>query len=157
MYWVSDGDSIWVDLDGDGESDEEVRYLLIDTPERTECYSDEAKDRNIELVYGKTIGLERDLDDRDHYGRLLRYVWVDGQDVGGLLLREGYARVEWIWYGEVMHLPQYLAFQDLALAEGRGIWGECDIPTPTTIPTPTRTPSAAAAPAAVSARATIVR
>jgi len=155
--WVSDGDSIWVDLDGDGESDEEVRYILIDTPEREECYSDEARDRNIELVYGKTIGLETDLDERDYRGRLLRYVWVDGQDVGGVLLREGYGRVEWIWYGEVRHLPQYLAFQDQAIAEGIGMWGVCDYPTPTQIPTPTRTPLAADATAAVIARATTVR
>lgn len=154
---VSDGDSIWVDLDGDGESDERVRYLLIDAPERGECYSDQARDRNIELVYGKKIGLEMDIEDRDSYDRLLRYVWVDGQDVGGVLLREGYGRVEWIWHGNARHLPGYLDFQDQAIAEGIGMWGVCDYPTPTQIPMATGTPVAAAAPAVVLALAAKVR
>ena len=132
---VSDGDSIWVDLDGDGDSDERVRYLLVDTPERGECYYDEARERSIELVYGETIGLEMDIEDRDSYDRLLRYVWVDGQDVGGVLLREGYGRVEGIRHGNVMYLPEYLGFQEQAIAEVTGIWGVCDYPTPTPIPT----------------------
>ena len=131
--WVNDVDGFWIDTDGDGESDERVRYLLIDSTERYECYSDEAKQRNTELVFGKTIGLEFDTTNRGIYGRLLRYVWVDDVCVNALLVREGYAKVAYIWENR-RHLEWYLHEQDLALAENAGMWGSCPYPTPTPYP-----------------------
>ncbi len=68
------------------------------------------------------------------------------QDVGGVLTREGCGKVAYIFYGNVRHLPRYLALQDHTLAEGAGMWGVCDYPTPTLISPPTNTPWPSATP-----------
>ena len=126
---VIDGDTIEL------EDGERVRYVLADTREvffGAECYGPEATQRNRELVDGRVIGLQVDRSERDRWGRLLRYVWVDGQDVGTVLIREGYARVA--IYDDTRHLCWYLELQDAALAEGAGMWGSCEYPTPTPYP-----------------------
>ena len=82
---VVDGDTL--DLD----NGERVRLVGIDTPENGQCGADEATFVLIALTLNKTITLEPSDEDRDEYGRLLRYVLVDGVDVGGQLLAQGYA------------------------------------------------------------------
>ena len=60
---IVDGDTVWVDFDGDGLGDAKVRYLGIDTPETyfgVECYGPEAKERNRELVDSQRVALQRD-------------------------------------------------------------------------------------------------
>jgi len=80
---VIDGDTVWVDLDGDGAGDAKVRYIGIDTPETTfgkhDCYGAEATERNRTLVGGRRVALEKDVSETDDYEGLLRYVYlVDG-------------------------------------------------------------------------------
>ena len=42
---------------------------------------------------GKNVWLERGVSEADRYGRLLRYVWLDGDTtVNAVLVAEGYAR-----------------------------------------------------------------
>jgi len=55
-----------------------VRLLGIDATEKGQYYHDEAANRLKQLVEGKKVVLEKDVTDRDRYGRLLRYVYVDG-------------------------------------------------------------------------------
>ena len=130
---VSDGDTIRVDLDDCPLEGVRVRYVLVDTPERGQCYWAEARDRNRELVEGRRIGLERDASEWDSWGRLLRYPWAaDSGDVGAVLIREGLGRVA--IYDDTRHLCQYLELQELAIAEDAGIWGACQYPTPTPYP-----------------------
>ena len=64
---VIDGDTIWVDLDGNFTSDVKVRYLAIDTPEMNanDCYKYEARERNRELVDAQPLALHRDTSDTD--------------------------------------------------------------------------------------------
>lgn len=69
-----------------------MRYIGIDTPEKGEFYYEEATRANRELVEGKKVRLERDVSERDKYGRLLRYVYVNGVFVNAELVRQGYAR-----------------------------------------------------------------
>lgn len=98
---VQEGISVASVIDGDTiilENGEKVRYIGIDTPEYnfenkevSECFSEEARKRNQELVEGKKVLLQKDVSERDGYGRLLRYVFVDGVFVNKLLLEEGYA------------------------------------------------------------------
>ena len=89
---VVDGDTIQL---SDGRK---VRYIGIDTPETVhpskavECYGQEASVKNKELVLGKTVGLEKDVSDTDRYGRLLRYVYLDGIMINDLLVKEGFAK-----------------------------------------------------------------
>lgn len=82
---VIDGDTIVI------VGGERVRYIGIDAPESGEPLYYEAKRFNEQLVAGKQVKLERDVSDRDDYGRLLRYVYVDGIFVNGEMVRNGYA------------------------------------------------------------------
>lgn len=121
---VIDGDTIA--LAGGGR----VRLLQIDTPEpgTGECYSRAAtRDLRRLLPTGTALTLERDprLDDRDAYGRLLRYVWRGGSNVNVQLVRDGSATV-WLYRGERgRYAPQLLAAGRAARAARRGLWGAC--------------------------------
>lgn len=82
---VVDGDT--VDLDN-GET---VRLVGIDTPERGECGYDEARSALVDLVEGRRITLGASDEDRDRYGRLLRYVDIGKVDAGLRLIKQGLA------------------------------------------------------------------
>lgn len=121
---VIDGDTI------DLESGERIRYLMVNTPETTggkdECYGQNAVTFNTDLVLGKTIEYECDVDCTDMFGRTLAYVRVDGQEVNTLLVERGFACV--------LHIPpngddradEFEALEDAARAANRGLWGQCD-------------------------------
>ena len=82
---VVDGDT--VDL-ANGET---VRLVGIDTPEVGECGYDKARERLVALVEGERVTLVRSDEDRDRYGRLLRYVDLGPVDAGRQLLADGFA------------------------------------------------------------------
>lgn len=68
-----------------------MRYIGIDTPERDDpCYA-EASNANAALVAGRSVRLVKDVSETDRYGRLLRYIYVDGVFVNETLIREGWA------------------------------------------------------------------
>ena len=87
-----DGDTAWFDIDGKRTK---VRFLYIDTPESTnqiEPYGKEASDYTKEqLANANTIELElnNDGNSEDKYGRLLAWVFVDGELLQEKLAREG--------------------------------------------------------------------
>ena len=91
---VIDGDTLVVVLPGGVV--ERVRLLGIDAPEvrPEECFNQAASERLRELVGGGEVVLRADdlNDDRDKFGRLLRYVFVAGVNVNQSLVTEGYAR-----------------------------------------------------------------
>jgi len=67
-------------LDGDTfklSTGETVRLIGLNAPESGQSCSSEATAKLKEFVFGKEIRLEKDIDDKDQYGRLLRYVYVD--------------------------------------------------------------------------------
>jgi len=72
---VLDGDTIKL------STGETVRLIGLNAPELGQSCSSEAKDMLKELVLGKEVTLEKDVDDKDQYGRLLRYVFADGHHV----------------------------------------------------------------------------
>ncbi len=118
---VIDGDTVVI------EGGEHVRYLGVDAPETQgspECYGREATERNRQLVEGKRVRLEADRRDRDRYGRLLRWVWVDGTLVNEQLIREGYATV---YRNEpaAKYLDRLLAAEAEARSRAAGLWSAC--------------------------------
>lgn len=123
---VVDGDTIDVNINGVVSR---VRYIGINTPETVhptravECFGTEASARNKLLVAGKYVGLEKDVSETDKYGRLLRYVYVDGEMVNELLVREGFANVS-TYPPDVRYTERFLTAERLARAEGKGLWGE---------------------------------
>jgi len=120
---VIDGDTIVLD---NGET---VRYLGVDTPEVSvpvtpvECFGPEATERNKWLVDGKRVKLVRDLKNKDKYGRLLRYVYVDEQFINLELVRDGYARVLTV-YPNVSHSREFAVVERQAEDSQHGLWSQ---------------------------------
>ena len=54
-----------------------IRLLCVDAPERGKTGYKEAKDFLSDMVLEKEVRLEKDINDKDEYGRLLRYVYVN--------------------------------------------------------------------------------
>lgn len=121
---IVDGDTIHVRI---GTSVEKVRYIGVNTPELhhptrgEEPGGREAAELNRQLVAGKRVRLELDVQERDRYGRLLAYVWVGDLMVNAELVRRGYA--------QVMTVPPNVRYQQLLLKlqrdarqAGRGLW-----------------------------------
>jgi micrococcal nuclease len=134
---VVDGDTIDVEIGGETYR---VRYIGVDTPETVDpnrpvgCYGPEASAHNKALVAGKTVGLEKDVSETDKYGRLLRYVWLDGEMVNADLVRDGYAQVS-TYPPDVKYQDTFLQLQREARDAGRGLWGAvCASPTPAAPP-----------------------
>lgn len=112
---VIDGDTIEL-TDG-----KKVRLLGIDAPEKRQYYYEESTDRLKQLAEGKKVILEKDVSNRDRYGRLLRYVYVDGLFVNLEMVKEGYAFV-FITPKNVKYLNEFLKAENEAKTRGIGIW-----------------------------------
>lgn len=120
---VIDGDTIEL------ESGVKLRYLLVDTPEISggvECFGDNAKTYNEDLVLNKTINISYDEQCTDMYGRTLAYVTVDGEDVNARLVRQGYACVLYIPPNGQSRVDELMALQLEAKNAQRGLWGACN-------------------------------
>ena len=125
-----DGDTVDVRLKGETER---VRLIGIDTPESVahgrpvECFGMEAKDRLAALLpAGTAVRLERDVEARDRYGRLLAYVYrsSDGVHVNLLLVEEGYAESR-AFQPNVAHQPALDRAESDARSAHRGLWPAC--------------------------------
>lgn len=123
-----DGDTIKVMYNGKKET---VRYLLIDTPEEkkpntcVQPYAVDAYNRNKELLTSGRITLEFDHGNkRDKYGRLLAYVFVDGKSVQEELLKEGYARVAYIYQPPYKYLSEFKKDENQAKSQKLRIWSK---------------------------------
>jgi len=134
---VVDGDTVEVAL-VDGTT-EKVRMIGVDTPETvhpekgTEAGGPEASAFTKERLTGQTVNLELDVEERDHYGRLLAYVYLpNGTMFNATLADEGHARMA-TFPPNVRYVEVFRALQGDAEAAGRGLWPE--VPTkPSYIP-----------------------
>ena len=125
---VVDGDTIEVSIEGEVE---DVRYIGVDTPESVspgepvECFGPEASEFNESLVAGETVRLVFDEELRDAYGRLLAYVFADGELVNAELVARGFARTLEI-APNTSKAPRLARLERRAGAAARGLWGACD-------------------------------
>jgi micrococcal nuclease len=134
---VVDGDTIDVAVGGGRER---VRLLGIDTPETVhpykpvQCYGKQASAKVTALLLGTRVRLESDRSqgNRDHYGRLLRYVRMpSGTNLNRYLVAAGYAR-EYTYDTADRYQASFKATERQARAAHRGLWGACPAkPTPT--------------------------
>jgi micrococcal nuclease len=137
---VVDGDTF---LLSDGER---VRLLAIDTPEKFESKKldkdavSSGKDKKTikklgqlasdyvkNLVEGKKVRLEREpnYEDKDKYGRLLRYVYLeDGTCVNAKIISDGYGQVYESF--PVSKTDEFRKLQREARENGRGLWGNIE-------------------------------
>ena len=117
VKFVVDGDTFVM------EDGRKVRLIGVDTPEFGERYFNDAKQKMFELVFGKKVMLVRDVSEYDKYGRILRYVYVDGKFVNLEMVEGGYARVLTI-PPDVKYSKKFINAQTKARKEKLGIWGE---------------------------------
>lgn len=126
---VVDGDTI------DLESGQTVRLVGIDTPETVDprrpvgCFGKEASNETKSLLTGKQVILQKDISDKDKYGRILRYVYLPLDNgtilfVNDYLVREGFAKV-YTYPPDVKFNEQFRQAEIEARENKRGLWGKC--------------------------------
>jgi micrococcal nuclease len=121
-------------IDGDTielEDGTHIRYIGIDTPETVhptkpvQCFGHEASDYNHALVDGQAVRLVADKEATDHYGRALRYIYLeDGTFVNFQLVAGGYARA-YPYAPNTAHKAEFAAAQTRAQQAGLGLWAAC--------------------------------
>jgi micrococcal nuclease len=136
LITVNDGDTIEVWLNN---RHERVRLVGIDTHEvgggyqQEECFGPEAS-RFLKALLNLDgdIWIERDVEDRDQYGRLLRWVWVDFGTGEVYLLNEALVRAGFA--ERYRNTPNDLYLDELMEAESfaqdyqLGLWAACAMP-----------------------------
>jgi micrococcal nuclease len=115
--YVFDGDSLEAVLvDG---SRIEVRLIGINAPEGDECFGDDARSVLEDWLDAATMTLVADDEESDQFGRILRYLYVDGVNVNLAMVEAGNALA--IQSGH--SLDQIFAENsDSAAASGLGMW-----------------------------------
>ena len=124
--WVIDGDTIRVRFQGSSYT---VRLIGVDTPETkhpppkaVQYFGREASAFTKAHLEGKTVALVRDPagDSADRYGRLLRYVLLDGDNFNARLIREGYAHA---YRGASFSKRQeFIQLEEQTRRRGIGLW-----------------------------------
>ncbi|MBI4309155.1 MAG: thermonuclease family protein [Candidatus Omnitrophica bacterium] len=135
VAYVNDGDTIKLN------NGERVRLIGIDTPEthdNQKLSKDVARRRTSRktqlamgekaagftraLVQGRDVRLEYDVERRDHYRRLLAYVYLsDGTFVNEKIIREGYAYPLTV-PPNVRYADRFKQWFDEARQNRRGLW-----------------------------------
>lgn len=132
---IADGDLVKIArvIDGDTvelEDGQVVRYIGMDAPETVDprelvgCFGAEASAKNKELAEGKMARLEKDITDRDDYGRLLRYVWIEDTLINLELIEQGFA-YSYSYPPDIKYQEELAEAEEEARLAERGLWGAC--------------------------------
>lgn len=115
VFQVVDGDTFEL------TNGQKVRLLGIDAPEKGQYYYQEASNRLEQLVKGKEVFLEKDMSNRDNYGRLLRYVYVGSLFVNLEMIKGGYVQA-FVVAPNLKYYTTFLKAENETRAKGIGIW-----------------------------------
>ena len=127
---VIDGDTIVVDISGKKET---LRLIGIDAPEiggnssKNKCFGKEAEEFAKNILSDASIELEEDesQNDRDKYGRLLRYIILkDGSNFNKTLIREGLAK-EYTYKTPYKYQKEFKNAETEARKAKKGLWSAC--------------------------------
>jgi micrococcal nuclease len=127
---VIDGDTLVIELAG---GDEHVRLIGIDTPETVapdrpdECFGEEASDHLADLAPpGTALRLERDVEARDQYDRLLAYAYRDRDGLFLNLAQVAAGFAEPLAYPpNTAHRADFERAARKARVAGAGLWTAC--------------------------------
>ena len=127
---VVDGDTIDIAIGGNTER---VRLIGINTPETkhptkgVECFGPEASAYTQQLLpAGTALRVERDIEARDKYGRLLLYVYIAQSNVfvNLDLVLQGYAR-PMVFEPNTAHKADFAQAATQAELRNVGLWQAC--------------------------------
>ena len=127
---VVDGDTIDIAIGG---KTERVRLIGINTPETkhptkgVECFGPEASAYTEQLLpKGTALRVERDVEARDKYGRLLLYVYIANSNVfvNLDLVTNGYAR-PMVFEPNTAHKADFAQSATQAELHNVGLWQAC--------------------------------
>lgn len=132
---VIDGDTILAimsEVDENGKvhaREERIRLLLIDTPESVhpdgliEAYGIEASDYAKEYIQkGQKIRVEKGIDERDKYDRLLAYIWIDDVNFNLHMVEQGFARVAYVYEPNTKYIDKFRKAEKEAKKKKVNIW-----------------------------------
>ncbi len=108
-------------LDGDTvilENDMRVRLKGINAPETGMLHAKEAKQLLEKATLGKSVKIKHYGQDR--YGRLLAYLFVDGENVNQMLVKSGLAHS--YYYEEDDYYDEIIKAENQARAKRLGLW-----------------------------------
>ncbi|WJH33200.1 thermonuclease family protein [Paenibacillus sp. CC-CFT747] len=119
---VVDGDTF---VTGTGEK---VRLIGVNTPESlgtVQPFGKEASAYTKKQLAGKTVYLFSDAGNTDKYGRLLRYVFLEGEALmyNEKLVREGYANPMTV-PPNVLYADRFVQAEKDARSQKKGLWGK---------------------------------
>jgi len=121
-------------IDGDTfrtQNGETIRLLGINTPEMGNPGADIAKDFLLLLILDENVRLEKDITDKDDYGRLLRYVYVNGNFINAELVRMGHAETRF-YPPDTLYRKELEGLEKIAVRNRRGLWAFSVFQTPDT-------------------------
>jgi len=124
LFYCCKANKVTEVIDGDTfkiESGMAVRLLGINAPEMLDPGGDIAKEFLTLLILNEKVRLEKDMTDKDDYGRLLRYVYLDGEFINGELVRMGYAEAQF-YPPDTLHQKELRELEKIAIRNRRGLW-----------------------------------
>ncbi|KAB7708206.1 thermonuclease [Bacillus aerolatus] len=125
VFYVVDGDTFDIKLPNGKE--ERIRMTLVDTPETkhprlgVQPFGPEASAFTKKVLMNKKVTLEFDVQERDRYGRILAYVWLDGKMVNEQLIAKGLARTA-VFPPNTKYVDRFEKVQKEAREQKVGIW-----------------------------------
>lgn len=124
---VVDGDTFIINYNG---KEERVRLIGVDTPESVHPNESKNTEEGIkvsdytkQMLTGKYVEIELDVSQRDKYGRLLVYAYLDGEMYNKTLLEKGYARIA-TYPPNVKYVEDFTRIQKEARENKVGLWSE---------------------------------
>ena len=113
---IADGDTVRARLDASGQT-VRIRLEGIDTPERGEPFSTQARNATRVMMFDKKVQLK--VTDVDQYDRVVARIMLDGKDSSLELVEAGLA----CHFTRFANDPVLARAQVSAKAAGRGFWG----------------------------------
>ncbi len=137
---IVDGDTIKVRV---GTKTETVRIIGLNTPERGQCYYQQASSKMQSLAQSRYVRIERDYSqtNRDKYGRLLRHVHLtDGRVAAKVMIEQGFGR-EYTYAKAYRYRNGFIKAQKSAQSKRLRMWSACAKPVTVKKPTTQTTSS----------------
>jgi len=121
---IVDGDTVEINYNSQKEK---VRLIGIDTPETVkpntpvQAYGKDASEFTKSQLLNNYIALEFDEQERDQYGRLLAYVYINGEMFNKTLLSKGLARVS-TFPPNTKYVDEFIEIEATAKSNKIGLW-----------------------------------